>query len=138
MRIAPLALALCIFSTSCAGKTISTDLGDAGSAIDSSTDDVYEASGPSCADLAAQLASMKTTMKTCCPICNTPQCMNVVDDVCCPFSISGTPPPEWSATLATYHAQCPIACPGLPCAPAPSKNCVSSDPTHPGVPGVCQ
>ena len=136
MRIAALVLAVCIFSTGCAGKT-ATDLGDAGTPTDASVDDAYEA-GPSCADLTAQLAAMRQQMKTCCPLCNTLQCGNVVDDVCCAFSITGTPPPEWAPTLAQVRSQCPQACPAIPCPPAPSKNCVSSDPTHPGVPGVCQ
>ena len=146
-RLAVASSLLAFVSAGCSGKISAADLFlDASSADDaSSSDDATDAdagvaveAGPSCNDLAAQLASLRQEAETCCTFCNSQQCNVAVEDVCCPISVTGSPNPAFTDAVAAYKAQCHALCPATPCARAPSRSCVSSDPQNPSARGECK
>jgi hypothetical protein len=150
MRAAAFSLAAFLLAACSGGKL--ADLGDGGppDAAPAPTDAAttpppvdaspppIDAGGPSCSDLAQQLDAMEAQAKTCCPICNTPQCDVAVEGICCPFSVTGTPPAGFAEMLAAYKAACHPLCPAIACAIAPSNVCTPVNPGNPAGQGICQ
>lgn len=130
----PLALAL---ACGCGGATV-PGIPDAAAdaTVDAPSKDAARDAPPvtNCADLEKKLDALRTQAKTCCPICNSIQCGNLVDDVCCPISITGTAAPDFSAAVAEYKRLCgPIACPAIVCRDKASFECVpGADPKGAG------
>jgi hypothetical protein len=89
-----------------------------------------------CNALDAQLIAARKQILTCCPICQTPQCTHVTNDVCCPISTTATNVSAFEALVAQYVAQCHPTCPGAPCPPAPSNTCVPGATMND--PGTCK
>ncbi len=129
------------------GGTVAT-VGDAGASSDATSADaivtqdgttLMDAPVPvDCNALRAKVDALRAEAKTCCPFCNSQQCGFAVVDVCCPFSITASVAPAFSAALAEYEKSCPQACPATPCAKAPSFNCKPNDPQNPQSRGTCQ
>lgn len=123
----------------CGGQVV---VGDAGATDAGGSDAPLDAGGdaaPDCNSLGAQITALESQARTCCPICNTPQCGFAVQSVCCPISMTASDAPALTQAVAQYkQLGCrTIACAGAPCRVAPSKTCV---PTGPGnsQSGICQ
>ncbi len=155
MRVASPACSYALLGllAACSGGKI-VDFGDAASPSTDAPDDTTMApptgtdaavppppgadSGPDCNALSAQIQSIQQQAETCCPICNPPQCNVAVQGVCCPFSVTGTPPSGFDALVAQYKAECHPACPAIACQMEPSNKCQTSDPTNPAAMGTCR
>jgi hypothetical protein len=138
----------------CSGRVASPDVDDASMSSDASADAApipsdaptssgdatpnVDAAGVDCQALSAQLDALRTEAKTCCPFCNSLQCNKLVDDVCCPISVTGTPSKAFTDGVAQYKAFCNPVCPAIACSTQPSLNCVTTDPTNPSAHGICQ
>jgi hypothetical protein len=80
-----------------------------------------------CERLRLRIDELRKEVLTCCPFCGALQCTAALDDLCCPLSTSKggqTVANDFSAAVKEYKARCgPIACPAVPCKPAPSNDC---------------
>jgi hypothetical protein len=113
----------------CGGTTLPAPIDKDASTTDAAGDAARDATRDApttvdCKALEQKLALLRMQARTCCRICQEPQCGHLVDDVCCPISITGTAAPEFSAAVADYKRLCgPIACPAIVCNDKPSMEC---------------
>ena len=119
----------------CGGEIATVDAGgvDAGGGKDARSDATADGGALDCNSLRVSIDALTNQAKTCCPICNTPQCSHVATGLCCPVSITASSAPELEKAVAEYAQKCgTVACPAIPCFMAPSNKCV------PGGSGVSQ
>ena len=128
----------CLLLVACGGQV--ADLGDGG-AVDSASPPVQKdasveaAPSVDCLALMAKITALTDQAKTCCPFCNSQQCGQTAEGLCCPVSITAASAPDLDSAVKLYKLQCgPVACPAIPCAKAPSMNC----PPVPNGPSKCQ
>jgi hypothetical protein len=95
---------------------------------------ITDVSPVDCMALLAKIDARRQELKVCCPFCGQQQCTNVVQDLCCPFSATATNVTDFTAMVAQAKQYCPVACPNIPCPPAPSKNCMAMGMNS----GICQ
>jgi hypothetical protein len=90
------------------------------------TDSGRSDAGLDCNNLRLQIDKLRGELLKCCPQCDSLQCHEALDDICCPISTSRggtTEAKEFQRAVTAYKASCPIGCPAVPCAIAPSRFC---------------
>ncbi len=106
---------------------------DAGAGKDSGATDGApgkDAAGPDCQALYAELQSEEPQAEQCCATCNSIQCSQQVDGLCCPLTVDSADSPAvktYEATLKAFRgAGCATACPALACATKPTGLCLGN------------
>ena len=88
------------------------------------------AAGPDCQALYAQLQSEEPQAEQCCATCNSVQCTQQVDGLCCPLTVNNGDSPAvktYEATLKAFRdAGCSTACPAIACAAKPTGLCLGN------------
>lgn len=126
------------------GGAVAQDLGDGGDPAsdggdpgtgdgggsDSGRDAVAIDAGSGCDKLGANVDDLRPKALQCCYQCNVQQCDKLVEDLCCPISVSSgnfdKVGPFEDAVRAFKNAGCQVPCPASPCRTAPSKQCQMS------------
>jgi hypothetical protein len=107
--------------------------GDAGGGSDATPPPGGDA-GPDCAKLLADLESKRQAAIQCCPTCNTLQCGQQIDGLCCPLTVTSgdsTAAKAYKLALeAVKSASCTVNCPAIACSTQPSNVCSNG--------GTCQ
>jgi hypothetical protein len=121
------------FVFACGGTVAEPSSSDAGGlpadggsgSRDATTDAVItiDASDTTCEEILKGIDALRPKVRTCCAACRSLQCMQTVDDLCCPFTAT-TVDPNFVAMVAEYKKRCgPIDCPAIVCTETPSKVC---------------
>jgi hypothetical protein len=100
--------------------------GDASTNKDATTTDgpiAADASAIDCTGLLAKINARRNELKVCCPFCQQPQCGQVTQDVCCPFSTTASNTTDFDGMVAQYKQMCHPVCPGTPCMMVPTNAC---------------
>jgi hypothetical protein len=123
-----------------AAPDVQPDAGDPFAVPDSSSQTSPDAALSKCGELAAQVGSYAATAAACTPNSNSAQCTATAQGICCPITVSANIGSDeavnnlTAAVNAWKTAGCTQDCSKIPCAPAPSRKCIS---TGTGT-GVCQ
>lgn len=131
-------LALAPFALACGGST-TTDLfadastdgssgTDGGSGTDGSPADARpDVSQAQCQKLLADVANLRDKARKCEPNGGSIPCAVLVDDLCCPISVTDPKTQDVqnfvAAVKAATQSGCSIACPAIACPTEPSKVC---------------
>jgi hypothetical protein len=143
MRFSRLSIALFTSLALACGGAVDTGLldggGDGGSQSDATSSDgatnkdsgnKNDASPPTCDDLINELASQQTAAEQCCSTCDSLQCTEQVDGLCCPLSVddeNSDAVKAYEATLAQVkELKCAINCPAIACTQHPTGVCNQS------------
>jgi hypothetical protein len=126
---------LALGASACGGATATVPGEDDGGGSDSGADAVADASSEGSADgakadpcvqLLMNVEMLDQPARKCCSTCHSIQCGQLVQGVCCPFSVTDPSSPNvvaYEAALKTYLSQCRPACPQTPCPANPSFDC---------------
>ena len=83
--------------------------------------------GANCNELLMKVDQLRTGARQCCPACDHAPCQYTVQDFCCPLTVDSQSSQNVIAFENAYNAAraagCGVACPGIPCQPAPSMMC---------------
>jgi hypothetical protein len=111
---------------SCGGK-VTTELADASVQSDAAAIDagVDAAEDDRCIQLLKALEPLRAAARSCCSSCNSIQCDQSAEDVCCPISVTGKrlASATFIEAVQAFKAECHPACPATPCPQVPSGNC---------------
>lgn len=137
------AFALAISLTACGGaidtNLLDGGLGDGSTSNDgtTTTDSSPKNDGggqPTCVDLVNQLNTEQTAAEQCCPTCNSLQCTQQVDGLCCPVTVNSSDAQAVKTYLDTLdqikNLKCAVNCPAITCSTKPTGICMQG--------GTCQ
>ncbi|MEO6574305.1 MAG: hypothetical protein ABIP89_10725 [Polyangiaceae bacterium] len=112
---------------SCGGK-VSTGFSDASvepDAAASDAGDVDATTDTHCVQLLKQLEPLRNEARSCCPTCNSIQCDQSAEDVCCAISVTGKrlAAAKFVEAVQAFKTECNPRCPDNVCPMVPSQNC---------------
>lgn len=94
---------------------------------DARADAMSTDAGTSCDNLQAKIDGLRPRALECCYTCNVQQCDRLVEDLCCPISVTSLNTskvkPFEDAVQAFKNAGCQVPCPAVPCHASASMQC---------------
>jgi len=124
-----LSFALFALTAACSGATVSPLLDGGPGGDDATTGDAAPSpdGGPSCNQLLADLESARQAAVQCCATCDSEQCTQQIDGLCCPVTVTSgdsLSAKDYKKALdAVKSAGCTVSCPDLACSSKATDVC---------------